>query len=524
VDGHQNPVHDDTGCDFWTWRKVINSEAKPNGQDGQSWPYLGRMVSGAPDTKTALIVLFAACMVLATALRLFQLGTSNFWYDEAETIGYATNLFPIRDIHPPTYYAIVHVVMQLGISEFWVRLPSFLMGVAAVAMVFSIGRMIVSNQVALIATLLVSISPILIWHSQDARMYSQVILGCLLIVYFYIQILRRGTTLDWVGYVFAALFAAYTQLYAVLLIGVLNLHLLIFHRHLLMRWIVAQVLLVLGYAPWIIFLVTMPPEQIGGAQRTLAAFPYTFFAFTNGYTLGPSILELRTFSLGTLVPYLPLIVPIMLAVAILFVAGAVYLWRNNRETAALIILWAVLPAVIGVAVPFIVRSMTYNVRYVLFSVPAFLLILAGGVVSLKRYRLGSVLLVVVILYNSISLYNHFADGRYAKEDVRSAAEFVAANASAEDHILVITVDRLFRWYYEPDNLIVSNPASATTDQIFNTAISGTDRVWLVESRPWQSDPKQTLKTLFDNQYPVISQVDFPGVKVYQYCIQDCPPA
>jgi hypothetical protein len=310
----------------------------------------------------------------------------------------------------------------------------------------------------------------------------------------------------------------------VLLISVLNLHLLLFHRRLLARWIVAQVLLVLGYVPWIIFLVTMPPEQIGGAQRTVAALPYTFFAFTNGYTLGPSILELRNFSLGTLAPYLPLIVPIMLVVVILGGAGMVYLWRNNRETASLIILWAVLPAVIGVAVPFIVRSMTYNVRYVLFSVPAFLIILASGVVSLKRYRLGIALLLVVILYNGISLYNHFADVRYAKEDVRSAAEFVAANASAEDHILVITVDRLFRRYFKPDNLIVSNPASATTDQIFNNAITGTDTVWLIESRPWQSDPKQTIKTLFDNQYRVISQADFPGVKVYQYCIQDCPPA
>jgi len=132
---------------------VINSEVTP-GQDGETWPYLGRILSGAPDAKIALRVLFVACMVLATGLRLFQLGKPNFWYDEAETVGYASKLFPIRDIHPPTYYAVVHLAMELGDSEFWVRLPSFLMGVAAVAMVYAIGRLIVSNQVTLIATLL----------------------------------------------------------------------------------------------------------------------------------------------------------------------------------------------------------------------------------------------------------------------------------------------------------------------------------------------------------------------------------
>jgi len=496
----------------------MTSDVKPVGQDRESWPHLGRIFTGAPDAKIALHLAFFFCILFAIGLRLFQLGTQNFWYDEAETIGYATRLFPIRDIHPPTYYAVVHLAMNLGGSEFWVRLPSFVMGVASMVVVYAIGRLLVSNPVTLIALLLTSLSPILVWHAQDARMYSQLLLGCLLTIYFYVQILRRGNTLDWVGYVAAALFAAYTQLYATLLIVTLSGHLLLFHRRLFLRWMVVQWAVLLGYLPWLIFLVTMPPEQIGGTpNRTLLAFPYTYFAFTNGYSLGPSILELRDFGAETLLLYLPLLLPICLTVVLLTVAGVRRLWRANRDAASLIVLWAVVPVLVAVAVPFVVRSMTYNVRYVLFSVPAYLFILAAGVVSLKRYRIGVALLLVVILFNGISLYNYFYVAHYAKEDVRSAAAYVAANAKPDDPIVVVTVERLFRWYFKADNVIVSN------HDILADAVRNTQTVWLVESRPWQSDPKRIVRQSLDSQYPVVIQMTFPGVEVIQYCIHGCPP-
>jgi uncharacterized membrane protein len=506
---------------------VITSDAQPSTSNQPTERRYGDVLTGLFSTKSGVLVAFIACITLAVGLRLFNLGTQNFWYDEVETLSYASNLFPIRDIHPPTYYAVVHLVMLLGSSEFWVRFPSFLMGVASVVMVYYVGRSLFPEHigVALVTTLLAAISPMLVWHSQDARMYSQFLLACLLTVYFYLQILKRGKTSDWLGYLFGALFAAYTQLYAAFLIVALSVHILFFHRRILLRWITVQFFVLLGYAPWLIIFFTLPPEQIGGTRpKTLVTFPYSYYTFVNGYSLGPTTLELRDFSLSVLVPYLPLIIPMMLVVVALIGFGVWHLWRSNLERCSLLVLWAVVPVLVAVMVPIVVRNTTYNVRYVIFSLPAILFLVVTGGLALKKYRLGNILLLVVVIYNGVALYNYYFDARYAKEDVRGAAAYVASNASPDDHILVITVTHIFEWYFHQPNMIVSTLSSQPAAALVNEAAAGTHTLWVVESRPWQTDPNNEIRKVLDSQYFLIDEIDFSGVILYQYCIRDCSPA
>jgi mannosyltransferase len=506
---------------------VITSDAQPSTPHRPTERRERDIITGILATQNGILAVFIACITLALGLRLFNLGAQNFWYDEVETLAYASNLFPIRDIHPPTYYAVAHLAMLLGSSEFWIRFPSFLMGVATVVIIYYIGRLLFVDRigVTLVTTLLAAVSPMLVWHSQDARMYSQFLLACLITVYFYVQIIKRGKPSDWLGYLFGALFAAYTQLYAAFLVAALSCHLLFFHRRLLLRWITFQFLLLLGYVPWLIIFLNLPPEQIGGSRpKTLVTFPYSYYTFVNGYSLGPTIRELRDFSLSVLYPYLPLIIPIMAVVAILTGAGVWNLWRTNRDRCAFLVLWAVLPVLAAVLVPIVVRSMTYNVRYVIFSLPAFLFILASGGLALRRYRIGNVLLLIVVIYSGVALNNYYFDARYAKEDVRGAAAYVAANAHPDDHILVITVAHIFDWYFDKPNMMVSTLSPKPADAYVNEAVSGTNTLWLVESRPWQTDPKNEIKTLLDSHYALIDKSDFSGVTLYRYCIADCAPA
>jgi hypothetical protein len=188
------------------------------------------------------------------------------------------------------------------------------------------------------------------------------------------------------------------------------------------------------------------------------------------------------------------------------------------------VLWAVLPVVAAVMVPIVVHNTTYNVRYVIFSLPAFLFILASGGLALRRYRIGNLLLLVVVIYNSVALYNNYFDARYAKEDVRAAADYVAANASPDDHILVITVTHIFEWYFHQPNMIVSTLSPESADTLVSEAAAGTHTLWVVESRPWQTDPKNEIKPLLDSHYSLIDKNDFSGVTLYRYCIADCSPA
>jgi len=198
-----------------------------------------------------------------------------------------------------------------------------------------------------------------------------------------------------------------------------------------------------------------------------------------------------------------------------------HLRREGLEKLMLVTGWAFLPVLIAVIIPYFRESMTFNVRYVLFSAPAMLLILGMGVSRIKPRYVGMICLAIFAFYNSISLYNNAFDSTYAKEDVRHAAQYIAAEAQPGDHILVVTVGRVFTRYFTPDNVIISNIPRQDSVDLVNQTAAGASSIWLVKSRPWQTDANNELETLLDSRYTLSSTVEFSGVSVYHYCFSNC---
>lgn len=475
--------------------------------------------SGLTHQKLAYGVMIAMILIAST-LRLLDLGKTNFWYDEMASLRYAMDL-SVFDVHPPFYYAILNILLKFNQSEFILRLPSVVAGVLSVIFIYLTGKQLFDSRTTIVCTLLACTSPIMIWHAQEARMYSQALLFAVMTVYFYLLVLKNGSHFAWIGYVLSAILAVYSHLYAGLIPLTLSLHLLLFRRDLFFRWGIAQIIVLLSYLPWILILASLPTKQIGsGRTPNILHLFYNYYAFTSGYSLGPTINDLRTPQLSVIVPYLPLIAP--LAVTILFLTGSgiIHLWRKNRQKATLILLWATLPVLIAVVIPIFRQTMIFNVRYVLVALPAYLWILALGITNLGQ-RLGALVLIVVITYNGISLYNHYFNPLYTKEDVRSAAAYVAQESSSDDHILVITVGSLFNWYFHSNNLVMNNNKSDAPSELVTRATANTDTLWLIESRPWQTDSRGEIRSYLDSNYRLIEQENFPGVQVYRYCVKDC---
>ncbi|MBZ0282926.1 MAG: glycosyltransferase family 39 protein [Anaerolineae bacterium] len=461
-------------------------------------------------------------ILIAAALRFLNLGKTNFWYDEMAALRYASNLSTF-DVHPPLYYATLNVLLKFNQSEFILRLPSAIAGVVSVLFIYLIGRQLSGLKITILTMLLASISPLLIWHSQEARMYSQALMFVLMTVYFYILILKNGSRFAWLGYAVAAVLAVYSHLYSGLIPITLSIHLLLFRRDLLSRWIIAQAILLVAYTPWLIILASLPAKQIGTVRPvSILHIFYNYYAFTTGYSLGPTINELRAHHISVLIPYLALILPLAITTSILVIAGIYHQWRQNREKAMLIILWATVPVFIAVFIPLLRQSMIFNVRYVLVSLPAYLWLLASGIEKLGR-RIGTVALIVIITYSGISLYNHYFNSRYAKEDVRSAANYVTQEIQPDDHILVITVGSLFNWYFHSDNPIVTSSQPQPAIELVTNAARNTNTLWLVEARAWQTDPNGEIKSYLNDNYQVLEERNFSGVQIYKYCITHCVP-
>lgn len=470
-----------------------------------------------PRVSYAIIIGF---VLLSAALRLFFLGKVNFWYDEIASFAYASNL-SVFDVHPPFYYSILHLLLNFSTSEFVLRLPSVIADLVSVVLVYAIVHQLFNLRIAVIATLLTSLSPLLIWHAQDARMYSQAVTFSLLTVYCYLRLLNKQSLFNWICYTLSATLAIYTHLYTIFIPVTLSLHLFLFHRNLFWRWTLANLAVALLYTPWLIIFIDLPAKQIGSSRSTnIFNLFYNYYVFSTGYSLGPTVNDLREQNLKVLVPYIPLIIPIALTTVALIVQAVRYLWRTSRETGALILLWVILPVVLAVVIPIFRPSMVFNVRYVLFSAPAFLCLLAIGIGSLGKYA-GRLAAIIVILYSFIGLYHYYFDDRYAKEDVRAAANYITQQQTGKDHILVVTIGSVFKWYYQADDLVTSNTQPGTPAELVDQATANADSVWLVEARPWQTDPDNEIKSYLEAHYTLLESEIFPGVEVYKYCVANC---
>src|SRR3990167_7245669 len=152
-------------------------------------------------------------------LRLFKLDQS-LWLDEAINVTFVKNLnlhalvfdYSIGDFHPPLYHILLRGwVLLFGTSEIAVRLPSVILGLATVYIVYLITKKLFENKTALISATLIATSPLHIYYSQEARMYMLAVFFATLSVYFFVSLLKKETLIYWVGFVISTVLMLYTD-------------------------------------------------------------------------------------------------------------------------------------------------------------------------------------------------------------------------------------------------------------------------------------------------------------------------
>ena len=128
-------------------------------------------------------ILLLLCLLLAAALRTLRLGFQPLWWDEGYSVWFATHplaemaAFTAQDIHPPFYYALLHGwAALLGTGPAALRLLSVIIGVVTIPLLYLVARRMLSARAALLATLLLTISPLHVYYSQEVRMYGLVAL------------------------------------------------------------------------------------------------------------------------------------------------------------------------------------------------------------------------------------------------------------------------------------------------------------------------------------------------------------
>ncbi len=122
-------------------------------------------------------IALAAIVLLAAALRFFKLGAWSFWIDEIFTTNATRYLRYWSIVRLPITLILVRGSLNLfGLSEWSARLAPALIGIVTIPILYFPIRRIFDTGVALIAVLLLALSPWHLYWSQNARFYTLLLL------------------------------------------------------------------------------------------------------------------------------------------------------------------------------------------------------------------------------------------------------------------------------------------------------------------------------------------------------------
>jgi mannosyltransferase len=369
------------------------------------------------------VAILALLTVAGAWLRLSHLGSKSLWLDEGATVALArasrqhfawvwwhgeANLQTI-------YFLLMRAWIHLGDSEAWLRLPSALFGIASIPVLYALARKFMGAAPALAAAALLAFSPSDVYYSQEARGYTLAVLLVLLSTCYFVRAVEQNQPRDWLLWTLFGVLAFYSHDFAALVL-------------------VAQAASVFFKAPplpWrrliacgaVIFLLAIP-----GLTYVFRASPENLHFLWMPRASVKEFWHLAMFFGGAGVK--------VVVAGALWIAGAIAVWRSRRADAdafwrgMLVLVWAVLPAVILALIS--LRQPMFLQRYLIFSLPATILLAALGVDTLRKWGIGLVLTALLCGMSQTAITKGYQKPR---DDWRGASNAVLASAAPGDAVV-----------------------------------------------------------------------------------------
>ena len=447
-------------------------------------------------------------ILLAFGLRLYAIERQDIWGDEAFSIWLSSQ--PLSEVvaggadtHPPLYPFLLFVWLRLaGSSPFAVRLLSACIGTLTIPVVYVLGRRVFGGPTGRVAALLAAVSPVLVYYSQETRMYGLVVVLAAASVYWASRMLRDDSNLHglrptWpsVAYVLATLGAVYTHYYAFFVVFAENLVLVLAfwrqrRRAQLIRWLAAQGILAVVYVPWIL---VQKGFLSGKASARFEEWDLASALRIAGQTFG-------AFGAGLAVPAAGLW--LVAGVFVLMMAsGLPALIRRRRPEPWLIVAYLVLPLFLAWLVNPIMPF--FYARYLLLIAPAFYLLTAWG--ALAWGHLWRPLAVVgtglLLVGSAYGLSSYYTDEVYVRGRYGQMMAYVEEHAQRGDALILANqLQRPLFQYYQPEGVDAYffpryeySLEDARTAQDLAEIAAHHPRLWLVRfGNPDEYDPNGTL--------------------------------
>jgi 4-amino-4-deoxy-L-arabinose transferase-like glycosyltransferase len=491
-----------------------------------------------PLPAASLALSAVACAALA--LRLAGLATPSLWHDEALEFNraagsWSTALFgrPI-DQDPPLFALFNHVWIGFGTDEWWLRLPSALLGAGVVYLAGGWAWRRFGRRVGLLTVLFMAVAPVMVHYAQELNQYAAMVFLTMAAWIAFEGVLARRRPVDWwrfTGVSVVALATHYGMAFPLAAMGaVLTWDAWRRRERAYRGWLglyAAACLATLAIL-WALGLrdrLTLPHLQarFGGTHlvkeidyladtlwREVAVF------FTLPFSGGPAL-----WIVGALV--------------ILAVVGGIDLWRGGPAGRRLV--GVALLASLALVYP--ADGMGWyplGYRWALFAAPAFCVALAAGVASLWQQARGLGIAVAAAVLAIGLLFAPQTDAgnpwlAVPREEMRAVVAELGDRAELGDTLYIYpAAEPAFRYYWDrldiglprqDDPTIVwgldfaADGADAETARIARDAQPGR-QVWLVLARAGAADEAALTAALAAAGWVPAERTALPGVTLIRY--------
>jgi 4-amino-4-deoxy-L-arabinose transferase-like glycosyltransferase len=477
-------------------------------------------------------------LLLAFALRVWNLSAQSIWWDEAFTwqttshgLANFVQMLLSGDRNPPLYFVSVAVWGSLaGWSEFSLRFVSVIWSSVGLALLFNLAKRLYNTSAGVWTLALAAVAPALVVYAQEARMYAAFFALTTATLYFACRVCEIGDPISkiegrklTVAFLLCEAGLLLTHYFAIPIVVALNLFALVILIRQRARflnyvtWIGGQILAAVPMVVWTLIVFATPGSLIN-PQET----PPNTLSFINQVLMlwlsGTRDVQGDWIAL----PWLALLV---LSVALV---GA---WLVNRRSTRWVVAFAASSLVVAYAITLLLTS--FHPRYALpYSVPLFVALGAAlsnlSTASLseatrsrgRRWLIGagmaSLLLVALVAGTQAA-----SAPSSAKDDARGVAAYLRQNATAGDAILLEANDYTLNYYnHGPAQ---TKTITATTElEAFHQlrdAIGSAPRVWLPHWNVSTQDARGYWPFLLELAGGLKSRTSFHGYELAEYEMQ-----
>ncbi len=408
---------------------------------------------GRPALAFGAVVLIGLFGIVARVIvahqSLFADELSTYWIVATHDFGGVMSLMygtyhniPHAEITPPLFFMLSWLTSQLGHAPELVRLPSLVAGALTLPVVYLLGLRTVRRPAALAATVLVALSPFMIYYSAEARSYAVMMLLATASTLGMLLAVDTGRARWWVLYAVSACGAFYSHYTCAFYLAAQLFWVLWAHPEARRRAVIATVAAAAGVLPWISGLINDYNSPTTKILSDLS--PFTFHYVTQSaehWAIGFPYVEgggLRA------LPGMPALILMALAAA----AAAAGIWSKVLslgvknwaskffDRRVLLVFLLALSVPVGEALASAVSSHIFGVRNLAASWPPLALAAASLMVGAgPRWRTAAVGLAVVGFGLAAA---KMLTQRWSRPDFQAAGSFIDSHASRGDVVIDAT--------------------------------------------------------------------------------------